>query len=296
MIDGIVDVHQHLWPGEFIDALRRRSVPPMMRAWTLYTAGEGPYEVDPAAHDPAVRLAADADRAGILVSLSTPLGIEALVPDQAQPLLDAWHAGLEQLPAPFGGWASVCDREPDLDGLTELLKNGLAGLQVSAGLLSEPAAVERLAPVLARCSELDKPVLVHPGPVRRVPTSPDWWPAVVQYSIQLQTAWWAWHVAGQSLLPDLRICFVAGAGLAPLQHERFTARGGGSFVVDPHVFVDTSSWGRQGIDNLTRALGIDPIVLGSDRPYAEPIDPQLGAAAWRAITVTNPHRLLEGVL
>ncbi|MCW2597345.1 MAG: amidohydrolase, partial [Jatrophihabitans sp.] len=71
-------------------------------------------------------------------------------------------------------------------------------------------------------------------------------------------------------------------------------RGGGRFVVDRNVFVDISSYGRQGIDALTRALGIDVIVLGSDRPYAKPSDLYLGDAARYAVCVANPHRLLEG--
>lgn len=60
------------------------------------------------------------------------------------------------------------------------------------------------------------------------------------------------------------------------------------------MFVDTSSYGRQGLDHLTRALGIDPVVLGSDRPYAEPVETDLGRAARHAVSVTNPRRLLEG--
>ncbi len=298
----IIDVHQHLWPPELIEELRRRSTPPMLRGWTLHTCGEAPYLVDPEAHDPTLRAAGEDDRAAVLLSLSAPLGIEHLHPELGQPLLDAWHTGLAALPAPFNGWASVTAQDPDLDGLSRLLQGGLVGLQVGADRLSDPAALTRLFPTLRRCEELDKPVLVHPGPVTSPEpgsgtlSSPDWWPPVVQYSSQLQAAWWAWHAAGRASLPDLRLCFVAGGGLAALHHERFSARGGGTFVVDPLVFVDTSSWGRQGIDNLTRALGIDPIVLGSDRPYAEPVNPQLGDAAWRAITVTNPRRLLEGAL
>jgi predicted TIM-barrel fold metal-dependent hydrolase len=99
---------------------------------------------------------------------------------------------------------------------------------------------------------------------------------------------------GRALLPDLRICFAAGAGLAPVHDERFAARAGHPPRVDPEVFVDTSSYGRRGLGSLIQALGIDPIVFGSDRPYAEPTDPLLGAAATHAIRVANPRRLLEG--
>ena len=42
-----------------------------------------------------------------------------------------------------------------------------------------------------------------------------------------------------------------------------------------------------------RVLGIDALVLGSDRPYGEPLHEFLGEAATRAVRVTNPNRLLE---
>ena len=135
---------------------------------------------------------------------------------------------------------------------------------------------------------------------RSAPTAaslPVWWPAVVDYSAQLQAAWWAWHAAGRAMFGRLRICFAAGAGLAPCHHERFRARGGGRLVIDRDVFVDTSSYGRQGIDALIRALGIDVVVLGSDRPYTTRADLEAlghGAAARRAICISNPNRLLEG--
>ncbi len=267
----------------------------MLRGWTLHTAGEAPFEVRPTDHDPAHRDTLDPGTDLVLLSLSTPLGIEALPPDEAQPLLDAWHAGLPDLPARFAGWAAVSETEPDLDGLAGLFTSRFVGVQVSAATLATPDAVAAAGPLLRRCEELNRPVLVHPGSVAARATSvPKWWAAVVDYSAQLQAAWWAWHVAGRRLLPSLRMCFVAGAGLAALQHERFTARGGGRFVVDDGAFVDTSSHGRQAVDALTRVLGIDVIVLGSDRPYAEPGDAHLGAAADHAVRVVNPYRLLRG--
>ena len=290
-----VDVHQHLWPPALVDALRARSDPPFLRGWTLHTDGEPPYEVRPADHDAVLRCGLEEPGTEVLVSLSTPLGIEALPPDEATPLLDAWHTGVTDLPPTFRGWAAVSEVEPDLPGLVKLLEHDLAGLQVSATAWSSPHALEAHADVLRVCEELDRPVLVHPGPAPRTSADgPAWWPAVVDYPAQLQAAWWSWHTAGRALLPDLRVCFAAGAGLAPLHHERFAVRGGQRFVVDHGVFVELSSYGRQGVDALARALGIDVLVMGSDRPYAEPPRHRLGDAAHRAITVTNPRRLLGG--
>ena len=292
---GPVDVHQHLWPPALIEALRARSTPPLLRGWTLHTAGEPPYEVRPADHDPDLRVRREPPGTRVLLSLSTPLGIEAMPAAEGRPLLDAWHAGLAGLPATYAGWAAVSEIDPDLDGLAKLLATDVVGLQVSATTWASPAALAADAAVLRVCEEQDRPVFVHPGPVMTpMVGAPGWWPAVVDYPAQLQAAWWSWHTAGRSLLPDLRVCFAAGAGLAPLHHERFATRGGQRFVVDPGVFVDISSYGRQAVDALSRALGVDGLVMGSDRPYAEPPVHHLGDAADLALRVANPQRLLTG--
>ena len=194
---GAVDVHQHLWPEELVDRLRARSRAPYLRGWTLHTDGEPPYDVDPAGHDVASRVAADTD-AGVTtacLSLSAPLGIEHLPRPEAQPLIDAWHRGVAALPDHFRAWASV------------------------------PAEG-------------------------------------------------------------------AGAGLAPVQSERHALRGGGRTTVDPAVFVDTSGTGPRALEAVVRVLGIDALVLGSDRPYGDPLADFLGDAALHAVRVTNPARLL----
>ena len=293
---AVVDVHQHLWPEPLLDALRARTATPRLRGWTLETDGEPPYEVDPADHDPVKRAAADSD-AGIdlaVVSLSSPLGIEWLPYDDAAPLLAAWHAGALALGDRHRVWAAASVRDPDPATLAAELDSGCAGLQVPADAMATPQLLERLTALLVVCEQRNAPVLVHPGPARTEPELPAWWPAVVDYTSQMTAAWWSWHVAGRRLLPTLRICFAAGAGLAPVHRERLVARGGRFGAVDSDVFVDTSSYGTQGLDALVRVLGIDALVLGSDRPYAEPTDPGLGDAATWAIRRTNPHRLLTG--
>lgn len=292
-----LDVHQHLWPTALVEELRRRTTPPRLDGWTLYLDGEPPYQVEPAHHELRRRRALATGLGDAVLGLSTPLGIEELKPEESESLLTAWHDGVRELGSPFSGWAALNHHEPDIPGLRSHLtdpESGLVGLQLSATELVTPAAVETWAPVLELVQELGRPVFVHPGPAHPPPGTPAWWAPVVDYSTQLQAAWWSWHAVGRRLLPSLRICFAAGAGLAPLSHERFRARGGGPQPVDPDVYVDTSSYGRHAIDGLTRALGIDTVVLGSDYPYATAADPHLGEAAWRAISVTNPHRLIEG--
>ncbi|MDO9457788.1 amidohydrolase family protein [Nocardioides sp.] len=296
-----VDVHQHAWPDALVEELRRRSVSPRIVDDTLLLDGEPDFALVPGDHVLSERRTIDeGDRIDLaLVSLSSPLGIETLAPDQAAPLLDAWHAFAADLGPGHGLWAAVNLVDPDLDALrTTLAQPSVCGLQVPATALLDPAALTRLAPVLAVVEAAGRPVLVHPGPAPAAPISgatlPGWWPALTSYTAQLTAAWFAWHVAGRALLPDLRICFVALAGLAPLHHERLAARGGAFGAVDRHVYYDTSSYGSRAVDAVIRVVGVDPIVHGSDRPYALPRDPGLGDAFSQALYITNPHHLLNG--
>lgn len=295
-----IDVHQHLWPEQLVDRLRARTRAPYLRGWTLYTRAEPAYDVDPAHHDLQTRIAADRqNEVGLAcVSLSAPLGIEYLAPPEARALIASWHAGARELPDHFAAWASVPAFDPDLDELSGLLRDGFVGVQLPATELLSPKAWERAGSVLRVAEQAGKPVFVHPGPeVVRAPTGsvPEWWAPVVGYVSQMQAAWWAWQaVHGRELFPSLRVLFGAGAGLAPVHHERHVARGGESPTIDPDVFVDTSSYGPQALDALVRVLGIDVLALGSDRPYGAPIDGLLGDAATRAIRVANPRRMLTG--
>jgi hypothetical protein len=120
---------------------------------------------------------------------------------------------------------------------------------------------------------------------------------VVGYVAQLQAAWWGWHAFdGRSLFPRLKVLFGAGAGLAPVFSERHALRGGGRTTVDPQVFVDTSCTGERALEAVVRVLGIDALVLGSDRPYGDPLDEFLGDAATHAVRVANPAHLLGGAV
>ncbi|MFC9972269.1 amidohydrolase family protein [Spirillospora sp. NPDC127200] len=290
------DVHQHLWSAPLLAALRARRTPPRLDGWTLHLDGEPPYEADPADHDTARRAdLARADGLGLaLVSLSTPLGIEWLPPGEARPLLDAYHEGAAALPEPFGAWAAANVREVDAAATAEVLDAGFAGLQLPATALADPAGFERCAPLLDLLEERGLPLFVHPGPAPAAGGAPAWWAALVPYVQQMHASWFAFRAFGRPRHPRLRVCFAMLAGLAPLHGERLAARGGGRGEIDPGVFADTSSYGPRAADAAVRALGVDVIVHGSDRPYAEPRDLALGEAATHAFRVANPYRLLHG--
>jgi hypothetical protein len=289
-----VDVHQHLWPPGLIAALRARRNPPRMRGWTLELAGEPDYLVDPACHDIDVRVAqAAADGLDLaLVSLSSPLGIEALPPDEAAELLGAYHDGVLALPASFGAWAAACLTAIDPSAVRAELDRGCVGLQLPATAVLDVAGYDRVGPLLDVLEAMDRPLLIHPGTASVAEGAPAWWPAMVPYVQQMHAAWFAFRAYGRPRHPTLRVCFAILAGLAPLHGERFAARAGGRSPVDPDVFLETSSYGTRAVDATMRVLGIDALVNGSDRPYAEPVRLDLGASATHALHRANAGRLL----
>jgi 6-methylsalicylate decarboxylase len=283
-----IDVHQHLWPPEFVEALRARRRPPRLDGWTLLLFGDDRWEIDPAVHDPLRRRA---DHQLICLAPSAALGIDRLPPDEALELADAWLTGALALGDPFRAWTTAGVLEPDPAALLEGLDRGAIGLEVAADTLAAPDGLDRLAPLLEALG--DRPLLVHPGPTAgQGALRPAWWTPTVEYVNQLHAAWWAWSDGGRSRFPDLPVCFAALAGLGPLHGERHRARGGTGAAVDPLTFVETSSYGTLAVDAVLRVLGVDVICHGSDRPYAEPAALDLDLAALHAIEYRNPARLL----
>ena len=300
-----IDLHQHLWPEPLVAALARRNEAPRMRrrreGWVVEVPDEPEASVDLADHDADAR--ADLVRADGLdrayVALSSPLGIESLLPDAARPLLDAWHAGAMALPADLGAWAAPCLTEPDPDDLAALLDDGFAGACVPAEALAGPAGFERCGPLLELLEERGAALFIHPGPapdtLRADDSSrpvPSWWPAATRYVASMNAAWNAFATFGRPAHPRLRVCFAMLAGLGPLHRERLLARGGRP-VADPDVFLDTSSYGPRAIDAVIRELGIDALVHGSDRPVIPAAEPALGEAVRVALRSRNPARLLS---
>jgi 6-methylsalicylate decarboxylase len=254
--------------------------------------------VDLADHDPHRRaelVRSDGlDRA--YVALSSPLGIEALAPDAARPLLDAWHEGAAALPAAFGAWAAPNVFEPDCGGLAALLDDGFVGACLPAEALAGAAGFERCGPLLELLGQRGAPLLVHPGPgpgALRVPGTtgaPSWWPALTRYVASMNAAWHTF-VAFGAAHPRLRVCFAMLAGLAPLHRERLLARGERP-AIRPEVFLETSSYGSRAIDAVIREIGVDSLVYGSDRPVLAAAEPALGEAVHVALRTRNPARLL----
>jgi hypothetical protein len=106
----------------------------------------------------------------------------------------------------------------------------------------------------------------------------------------MQAAWLAWAAWGRPAHPQLKVVWAMLAGCAPLQHERVAARGGPAAAIhDDRAWFDVSSYGPHAVDAMLRVVGVDRLVLGSDRPVADPPALQaLGPAVRHAIAHVNP--------
>jgi hypothetical protein len=296
------DVHQHLWPEPFLTALERRTEPPCLRrsraGLTLVLAGEPEAPFDAAAHDPDRRrdeIRGDgADRA--LVSMSLPLGVEALPRAEAQPVLDAWHEGVFALGEPFGVWGAVALDDPRGEDVDALLDRGAVGVALPAGAFATEAGARHVQPFLEALEARDRPLLIHPGAAPGASPALSWWPACVGYVAELHAAWHGFTAWARPAHQTLRAVFVALAGGAPLHVERIAARGGPALAAfDPKVFYDTSSYGPRAIEAVGGVVGLDQLVHASDRPVlGAPAEHGLGSAGDHAITAANPARLLAG--
>ena len=131
-----IDLHQHLWPDSLVEAMRRRTEPPCLDGDLVRVQHEKPFALDLASQRVEARIAAldevSIDRA--VVSLSTPVGIEALPADQATPLLDAYHEGVADAVGRAGGrlaaFAAVPLDAPDAgaEAVAGLIRDGFAGV------------------------------------------------------------------------------------------------------------------------------------------------------------------------
>ena len=300
-----VDVHQHLLPEPLIAELARRRQPPMLirrgDGWTFRVSGEPDSVLSFDATNVALRTVElrreEIDRA--LVALSAALGIETLPAEEALPLLEAHHRGIEDLPGDFGGWGAVQLEAPDPAEVDAAIGRGCVGVSLPASALASPALLERAGPLLARLEAHDAPLFVHPGPVAPGENGagaslPGWWPALTDYVAQMQAAWFAFLHGGRRAHPRLRVLFAMQAGGAPLQLERFVARGGTAPAEpDPLVFYDTSSYGPRMLEAMAGAVGVAQLVYGSDRPVVDAAAPPLGPELTRLLRSANPRRLLN---
>jgi predicted TIM-barrel fold metal-dependent hydrolase len=309
-------MHQHLWPDAFLSALAARDAPPCIRGRgadrRLELAHEPGCAISAAAHDPERRLEL-LDASGIdvaVISISTPIGAEALPADEARPLIEAYHDGIAEVSAASGGrlraFAAACPDAPDAGAadLAARLDDGFAGLSLPSEALASPAGFDRCAPLLRMLERAGLPLFVHPGPAPWTrpdpadPRLPAWWTPLAQYPASSVRAFATWRALGADAYPALRVVFAIMAGGAPFLEGRwrtFTGRAGG---IDPNVFLDTASCQRLDLELALATYGAEQVVLGTDIPVISP-EPllrsleALGPPVLEALAERNPERVLN---
>ncbi len=288
MLVAGVDVHQHLWPPQFVRALARRRRPPLIDGRRLVLA-EGEYDVPAAIDDPAALLAA-LDEAALdvaVVSLQPTLGTAELPPGERDELELTWADGIREVCAQTDGRVRAFAPGRVLEGF--------AGTSLHARALDD---LDALAPLLDELERRSLPLFVHPGAPRAAREGPEWWPAVVDYTAQMQRAYFRWLAFGRERWPSLRVVFALLAGGAPFQLERLGQRGRDvRSVLDANAFLDVATYGRRAIELCAETFGVRHLVYGSDRPLVDPA-PTLhavrgfGESVSNLLCVLNPADLL----
>jgi hypothetical protein len=277
-----VDMHQHLWPEGLLEALARRTRPPRLAGTVLELAHERSTEIDVGAHDLEARLAL-LDRSEIdvaVVSLQPTIDID-------EELGAVYENGIRELVAASSGRLVALAVGRGVDGFP--------GACVGA---PELASLDAIASRLDDLERRGAFLFVHPGPARPPAGAPQWWPAVVDYTAQMQAAYAAWLASGAQRWPDLRVVFAILAGGAPFQFERLSSRGvAGRELLHENVYFESASYGRRALEVCLATFGVSQLCFGSDTPV---IDPQptldavrgFGDAVTDALCNVNPSRLL----
>ncbi len=274
------DIHQHLWPPAFLDALRARNETPTLDGNVL-TTPEGSFLLDLQAHDPEHRVAA-LDHDGIdvaVLSLAPSLGSERLPPSEREELELAWADGVAELMrASEGRFRALAPWR---------VLEGFAGTSVGASALVDP---DRHRSLLEEVEAAGGVLFVHPEAEEPAPPGrPDWLGWTAGYASQMQHAYLAWLADGRERLPTLRVVFSILAGGGPFLLERLSHRGiDVRSALDPGVFFDTATHGRRAIELCIQTFGAGQLVYGSDTPV---VDPRLTLDAVRGFGDAVAHIL-----
>ena len=219
-----------------------------------------------------------------IVSLAPTMETEG-----ADELRSAYHEGIRGLAEASGGRLLALAQAECLPGF--------AGACVSAGALS--AGIE---PLLAELEATGQLLFVHPGPPGPVPDGrPGWWPALADYTTQMQAAYLTWLARDAASHTSVPVIFSMLAGGAPVQLERLRSRGVDlRTVLHDNVYFEVSSYGRRALELTLSTFGVTQLVYGSDAPVIDPRQTlaeiaAFGEAVERLVLRENPERLLTAV-
>lgn len=314
-----IDVHNHAIPAPALDLLRDDPVYGVrLEGGFVAGAGHPPFDLHPAFHDPAAKLAeldaADIDAAVLSVS-PTVFHYELEV-----------AAGEAMAGAVNEGLAAMCEHDlarlawmahvplQDAERSAQLLERaaarGAVGVEVGTSIAGERLDEPRFEPFWAAAERLALPVMLHPAYHERHRALE---PYYLQNAIgnMLETTIAAERLICAGVLdrhPRARVLLVHSGGYFPYQAGRLRHA---STVrpeldeVDPWSYVgrlwfDTITHDARALRYLVDRVGAEHVVLGTDLPFdMAPPEPvvavrnALGDELAARVAAGNPARLFD---
>lgn len=294
----IIDVHNHLYPREWLDYLENNSRTVTVRRKDekilLYFKGTRLATIEKRGHvDPEVRIQ-DMDENGIdihILSLSTP-SVE-LAPKRdgipwAKRLNDYFATVCQKAKGRFHFYAvlPLQDISASVKELERAKKDlGAKGAVVFSNICGKPIYFQEFYPIYEAASSLDIPILIHPGPPITTTVLKKVMMPVPLFGFIMDTT-----IAVTGLIyfgifdrfPNLKIIHSHLGGVFPYlvgrindasraygRDYRFCLRKEPSQYYKENVYVDAISFHTPAIKCAIEYLGTDHVVFGTD--YAHPI-------------------------
>jgi aminocarboxymuconate-semialdehyde decarboxylase len=325
-----IDVHFHVVPYGFLEALRRGDFRTTVEAETRADRDSLVFHAPPnIAVEPNVSIRSHQyDERDLLraigarrldaAAISPPpeLFLYWAKPELGGRIARTMNDGMAQLarahPDRFLPLATLPLQDPDLAVLElhrAIAKLGLRGVALCTHVNGVDLDDPRFAPVFAAAEHLGVPVFLHPqnaGDVRRI-ASHHLWNAV---GFPLETTITATRLIVTGLFerhPELNVVLAHGGGYLPYQLGRLDH----AYRVRPaafndlpkppsaylhNIYCDSLTHDRLAIQFLLDRIGIDHVVLGSDYPFDMGCEHPVGAVEALGLPPAQQQTVLGGTL
>lgn len=310
IMDHLIDVHTHLYPRDYLEALSRRTEPPYVRKdsadlWTFRIFPDDPGRPVVDSYWSVDEKVAFMDRHGIttsIVSLGNPWldpfeGDEALALAQT---LNAWFASLETRTNGRVLGMGCLPSNATVAEIVQVIRDieatpGLHGVVIGTRLLGLPFDSLELEPIWTALGESDVPVLVHPHygvGVSEMDGYGHSLPLALGFPYETTLALTKLSMSGVlERHPGLKVIGSHGGGALPFLAGRLD----GCWAPDEHarerhgnspttgfrnLYLDALVYHPRAIRAVVDLVGPEQVMFGTDHPF-EIADPQANLAALR---------------
>ena len=275
-----IDIHQHLWPEPFLAALRARRTAPRLEGWELLLPGRAAVRGRPRRARPRARAPRRPRRTATSwcswrrPPRSASTGCRPRRPPSSPTPGSRARSRCRRRSAP-GRWRARA--EPDPAALRARSTAARSGSRSPPTCSPRPTGLDRLAPLLDVLDAARRPLLVHPGPAGDAGRAR---PARLVGARRAVRRPAARRLVGVGRRRPRALPAPAGL-LRRARRARPAARRAPARPRRRPGAPSTRSRSSRRrptaprrVDAVIRALGIDVVCHGSDRPYAEPARPR----------------------